>query len=1024
MATPPPPRKPRPIDGSSFVEGPPDPMGETLRPPVGEAVSSPGGVTPTSDSAILRSIAPPVPPEAAAAPPSARFGKFIRVRKLGQGGMGEVWQAWDVPLGRWVALKFLTGGDETEIARFTQEAHVAGKLAHPNITAVHEVGEAQGRHYIAMQFIDGTTASKLPRGDRRALVRVIRDAARAVAEAHRAGVVHRDLKPDNLLVRGGRGSGSAVGDYHVFVTDFGLARRMESVSGLSLSGAIIGTPAYMPPEQSRGEPVDERADVYGLGATLYELVTGSPPFTGGSVFELLKAVQETDPPPMRTKNPAVEGDLDTIVLKCLEKDRARRYASADDLAADLDRFLEGEAIAARPVSLVYRVKRTLWKRRAVVSVAILGIGLTAAVMVPPLVRESRARAAKDREIRLWAALAGTMNEAEILRRAGAAPQARAKLEEGLATCRSFLKSDELPVAHYFMGRLLADLGLTDDARRELTRALELDPGLGEARLERGILLAREYVAAIGRARQDAFVEHGTRYNFDVAAFLRDRPDLRDLAAAAATDLAAPVGQSSFFRESDRDLGLALLAFARREETDARTRLEAILERDPASIDAALTLMQIRFQSKDWEGAIRVGEAAALQDRTLTLPYSIIIDACHWLIYYNPDAPENEAVRKKEAAAAEELRRRAGPADLDARMLVGFALADAGDHRAAIAEFDAVLAARPGNGRALAQRGSARVRLGECAEALPDLDRSLELYPGNFMSWYNRGSAKRILGEPREAIADFTKALELVANWDVALNNRGLCHAELGEVDAAIADYTAAIEAGPERAMPLTNRAVERFKRGDLKEAIADLDQAIAIRPGYYNAWWGRGEMKWKAQDLAGAEADLTKALEIRPDGVEPHFFRGNSRVEMGKADAAIEDFEACIAKKFRVPESWFGIGNARTLKNDRAGAIDAFRKATELNADSLDAWRNLGQALMESFRFADALDAFSAVLRLDPAAFDAMASRAFCRQSAKDWKGAEADYAKALELAPADWEGRPDVENRLKYVRGKMKSRK
>ncbi|MCC6741868.1 MAG: tetratricopeptide repeat protein [Planctomycetia bacterium] len=1030
MATPPP-RRRHPIDGSSFAEDPVPPARdvatnvprpraadqETLKPP-------PGAPPAPTDSAVLRSVTPPLPPEAAAAPDSARFGKFIRVRKLGQGGMGEVWQAWDVPLGRWVALKFLSGGDETEIARFTQEAHVAGKLSHPHITAVYEVGEAHGRHYIAMQYIEGTTAAKLPRGDRRALARVIRDAARAVAEAHRAGVVHRDLKPDNLLVRAGKASASAVGEHHVFVTDFGLARRMESVSGLSLSGAIIGTPAFMSPEQSRGETVDARADVYGLGATLYALATGEAPFRAASVFELLRAVQETDAPSMRALVPAVEADLDTIVLKCLEKDRARRYASADELADDLDRFLEGDPIAARPASLVYRVKRTLWKRRAVLAVAVVGIAATLGVMVPPLVRASRARAAKDRELRLWAALAGTMNEAELLRRAGAGAQARAKIDEGLATCRSFLQADELPVAHYFMGRLLADVGDGEGAERELTRALELDPALGEARLERGILLARRYLDAIGAARQDSFVAHGTRFDFDVPAFLAARPDLQDLAARAAADLSARVGQSSFFRESDRELGLALLSFARRDEADARARLEAVLQRDPASVDAALALMQVRFQARDWEGAIAVAGAAAAQDRTLTQPFTIIIDACHWLIYYNPDAPENEGHRKREVAAAEELRRRAGPENLDARLLAGFALADAGDHRAALAEFDAVLAADPGNARALAQRGSARVRLGDYAAAVGDLDRALELYPANFMCWYNRGSAKRLLGRPREAVEDFNRALELVPNWDVALNNRGLCRAELGEGAAAVADYTAAIEAGPERAMPLTNRAMQRIKDGRLPEARTDLDEAIRLRPGYFNAWWGRGELRWRMQDVAGAEADLTKALELRPDAVEPHFFRGLSRVELGKPDGAIEDLEACIAQDFRAAECWFGIGNARALKNDRPGAAAAFRKATELNPDALDAWRNLGQVLLESFRFADAIEPFTQALRLDPAAFDVLASRAFCRQSTKDWKGAEEDYSKALEIAPADWDGRPDVENRLKFVRGKLKPRK
>ncbi|MCE9582437.1 MAG: serine/threonine protein kinase, partial [Planctomycetes bacterium] len=375
-----PPRRPRPIDGSSFVEGDAAPVlpgagEETRRPPAAPGAAEPPASM--SDSALLRAVSPPLPPEIATATATARFGKFVRLKKLGQGGMGEVWQAWDVPLGRWVALKFLTGGDETEIARFTQEAHVAGKLAHPNITAVYEVGEAQGRHFIAMQFIDGTTAAKLPRGDRRMLVRVIRDAARAVGEAHRAGVIHRDIKPDNLLVRGARGGAGAADDFHVFVTDFGLARRTEGASGLSLSGAIIGTPSFMPPEQARGEKVDVRADIYALGATLYDLLSGEPPFGGATLFELLRAVQDRDAPSMRVRVPAIESDLDTIVLKCLEKDPARRYQTAEDFAADLDRFLEGEAIAARPASLVYRVRRTLWKKRAMVAVGLAGLAAVA-----------------------------------------------------------------------------------------------------------------------------------------------------------------------------------------------------------------------------------------------------------------------------------------------------------------------------------------------------------------------------------------------------------------------------------------------------------------------------------------------------------------------------------------------------------------------------------------------------------------------------------------------------------------------
>ncbi|MEK7467386.1 MAG: tetratricopeptide repeat protein [Planctomycetota bacterium] len=1002
----------------------PEAHAETLRPPAAPGDAHTG--TSASDSALLRAIAPPLSPEAAAAPPSSRFGKFVRVRKLGQGGMGEVWQAWDIPLGRWVALKFLTGGDETEIARFTQEAHVAGKLSHPNITAVYEVGEAQGRHFISMQYIDGATAAKLPRGDRRLIARLIRDAARGVEEAHRAGVVHRDLKPENLLVRGRRAGGSGVDEPHVFVTDFGLARRTEGVSGLSMSGAIIGTPSYMAPEQSRGERVGPVADVYSLGATLYALLTGEAPFSGASIFELIKALQEQEAPSMRAKFPAIERDLDTIVLKCLEKDPARRYASAADLADDLERFLQGEPIAARPASLVYRVRRNVWKRRAILTVALLGlcgVAATLAAVVPPLIRESRARAAKDREVKLWAALAGTLSEAELLRRAGAAEQAKAKLEEGISTCRAFLAREELPIAHYFLGRIEATLGRNGEARVEFDRALALDPALGEARLARGVLQARELLGETSRARRAELVAHGRHSKFDMDAMVRGRPDLVALVGRAEADLSAPVGQSSYFRESDRELGLALLAFARRHEKDARDLLDRCLQRDPANIEAGVALFQMLEQASEWDEAIRVALSVSQQDRTQTTALATVIYSCHWLVYYNPDVPANDARRKRQIEAAEELKRR-GPLDLTGRGVIGFALSDAGDYRGALAEFEAIVAARPEDPDALTQRGTVRLHLGEPAAAIEDFDRSITLQPDNCMSWYNRGSAKRLQGKPREAIADFTQCLVLIPGWDIALTSRGLCHAALGDIDAAIADYTAAIESGPERATPLTNRAAELFQRGHEKEALADLDRAIELRPGYYNAWWGRGEMKWKRQDLEGAEADLTKALEIRPDAVEPHLFRGFSRIELGKADAALEDLEFVLAKNFRPGPAWFGVGNAKIQKKDRTGAMEAFRKATEFDPANNDAWRNLGQALMELLRFSDALEAFSEVIRREPAAFESFASRAFCRQSVKDWKGAEEDYLKALELSPKDWEGRANVELRLKYVRGKLKLKK
>jgi tetratricopeptide (TPR) repeat protein/predicted Ser/Thr protein kinase len=317
------------------------------------------------------------PPEVALAPPGARFGKYVRTQKLGAGGMGEVWKAWDTVLGRWIALKFLKGDDAVEIARFRREAQTAGRLQHPNIAAIYEVGEDQGRHFIAMQFVDGRTLLAFSGGDRRLLVRLVRDAARAAHFAHEQGVVHRDLKPDNVMVQTRTPSGGPA-EHHVFVMDFGLARVVQGAQSLSQSGFAVGTPMYMAPEQARGERVDARADVYSLALTLYELLTGLRPFETASVYETLRKIQETEPPRPRKLDRSFPDDLETVLLKGLAKEPADRYADAAALADDLDSFLKGEPIRGRRESLSRKLVRRV-RRHPVASASLAGLVLALAV---------------------------------------------------------------------------------------------------------------------------------------------------------------------------------------------------------------------------------------------------------------------------------------------------------------------------------------------------------------------------------------------------------------------------------------------------------------------------------------------------------------------------------------------------------------------------------------------------------------------------------------------------------------------
>jgi tetratricopeptide (TPR) repeat protein/predicted Ser/Thr protein kinase len=313
---------------------------------------------------------PAIPEEALAAPATARFGKFIRTLRLGAGGMGEVWKAWDATLHRWVALKFLKGGDDEEVARFRREAQTAGRLHHPNIAAIYEVNEDQGRQYIAMQFVDGQNLHQFARTDRTLLIRLVADAARALHYAHEQGIIHRDLKPENLMVTL-RGQ-----EHRVFLMDFGLARAAEGASKISATGFLVGTPMYMAPEQARGEKVDVRSDVYSLGLTLYELLTDKKPFESESVYETLRRVQETDPPAMRDIDRKIAPDLETVVMKAIAKEPASRYATAQAFADDLQAYLSGDEIQGRRESLSRKlIRRVRRYPLAFAAGAVLVVGL-------------------------------------------------------------------------------------------------------------------------------------------------------------------------------------------------------------------------------------------------------------------------------------------------------------------------------------------------------------------------------------------------------------------------------------------------------------------------------------------------------------------------------------------------------------------------------------------------------------------------------------------------------------------------
>lgn len=288
-----------------------------------------------------------------------KLGDYELVAELGRGGMGVVYKARDSKLDRFVALKMILRGSlasDIDVERFRSEATSAAGLAHPNIVPVYNVGEHNGQAYFCMKYVEGNTLAQLiaegPLAQRRAASYALK-IARAVQHAHEHGVLHRDLKPSNILIDDGN---------EPLVTDFGLAKRVAGGASLTGSGAILGTPSYMAPEQAdsnAGKPSSTACDIYSLGAILYEMLTGRPPFLAATPMETLLLVLSEEPVRPRLLNPQIDTDLEFICRKCLEKRPEHRYATAGQLADDLQAFLQGEPVSARSSSLIYLVSRLL-----------------------------------------------------------------------------------------------------------------------------------------------------------------------------------------------------------------------------------------------------------------------------------------------------------------------------------------------------------------------------------------------------------------------------------------------------------------------------------------------------------------------------------------------------------------------------------------------------------------------------------------------------------------------------------------
>jgi len=447
------------------------------------------------------------------------IGDYELLEEIGRGGMGVVYRARQRSLDRIVALKTILAGRfarASDVERFKAEAQAAATLRHPNIVAIHEVGKCDGQHYFTMDYVPGRSLAELVRESPLSANRAARYVcaiAEAIEEAHRHGTLHRDLKPSNVLI-----------DEHdePRITDFGLAKRLNDESDLTISGRAIGSPSFMPPEQAAGDrrAIGPHSDVYALGALLYHLLTGRAPFAAETIEATLAQLLQNDPVSPRMLNPTVPRDLETICLKCLEKEPPRRYQAARQLAEELRRFLEGEPILARPVSAAERIWRWSNRRPAVAGLALaLAISLLAgfvAVLWQWQRAERHARAETQQRHRAEALVehfelehvdnllrandagAALTRLAKILR---ANPTNRLAGEKALAVMaqRPFAVPAFPALQH---GGAVNDLDLSDDGRRLVTASQDGTARLWDAHSGEGPEAVLQHSGAVNSARFD------------------------------------------------------------------------------------------------------------------------------------------------------------------------------------------------------------------------------------------------------------------------------------------------------------------------------------------------------------------------------------------------------------------------------------------------------------------------------------------------------------------------------------------
>ncbi len=874
-------------------------------PPVVEALAHSGVLDPSTLAGLARELGLPddhAPTWAGLegdaysnvfdVPPVKNWDRYEIVDFIGRGGMGDVFKALDPRLGRFVALKFLRRDTPEIVHRFLREARVQARIDHDNVCQVYEVGEVEGHPYIAMQYIAGGSLKEI--SDLLTIpdkVRIMVDVADALHAAHQAGLIHRDIKPANILVER-----NPDGGWRPYVVDFGIAREAEG-RDVTISGMVLGTPAFAAPEQVRGEidRLDRRTDLYSLGATMYWFLTDRAPYEGGYP-EVLAGITDREPVPPHRLKPEIPVDLETVTLKCLEKEQDRRYPTARAVSEDLRRFLAGEPISARPATLIYKLGKKVRKHKGLTAAGI-AVFLAFAFVVGYAARSNlRAR----RQAAIAQDLLIRANEIDDLARITAMMPLHDRRQEESSINRRLLEIEEeterlgrlaFGPGHYALGRGNLALQRYDQALEHLRLAEESGYRSPAVSFAMGMVLGKLYEAQLQRAREldDEVLRSAfrrsieTEYREPALGYLRDSGTSQPEASAYAEGLIA-----FYERRYDEALAKARAAFDEADWLYEAKKLEADIfltlateNRFRGEYDQALTELEL------------AGEAYVTASDIARSDASIRDGECtRWI-----EVLETETARGDPARATFDQ---------------------------ALAACERSLVVNPGRADAHEQLSWLHWRWADMVNdrgddpspflgpAIEFARRAIQIDPGSASAHHKLGGALLVAGvhemgqghDPRSTLERAVASLQAAVKADPGMVP---AHDDLGyaweriaryelsagldprpSLDSAIASFDRAIAINPEFANPYNNKGIALWRRGyfelktgldpeqSLDQALDALSAATTLNPNYAYAYANRGlTYRTKALHLLEldenptpwldqARVNFEKALSIKP----------------------------------------------------------------------------------------------------------------------------------------------------------------